>query len=278
MIETPASDQGSVGEKGSKDILFVRHCDDAKPPTRFCDPRWRCSHSQAAGGELLDPCVSPEGCLSATSGSQKFGYDDGLWGRLAAFQPQCAVSSPLCRALQTTGLALQHLQHLGPLKVVCHPDIQDIKAVPLSEKKRAQPVGLVKLREFLKDVPGGVSFDLHLLETSVSMLAARRRDAGLAFEEGLSKGEFCDLSESGKAMEQRLDVFAKWLADREESRIVVITHGGVLRRLLGQSVGHGAGVLCRLSPSGVISGVVDECPQRKPTTSKAKQPGFTNNN
>jgi hypothetical protein len=251
------------------EILFVRTCkaalsaeECAREFAEWHPPEFR----RAFPGR--DPCLSERGACAASTGvpggaGSEGGAEEGLQGGLVpllrCFAPQLIVCSAQSAALQTALLARGEEGSLGGpqqqrrrrlrVPIIVHPGLSlrlDDPWQPPAQQQQQQPqapfLGLDRaaLSERLARhyYPGGggegdnnESVDLSLLPAAVPWF-----DPSLDF----------------KARRKALRLLPAWFASRPESRIMVVTHGPVLKRLTFCKVGHGQYTRARLSEGGEL--------------------------
>ncbi len=242
-----------IAEEAVKRCLLIRHSEDYDPK-RTGPPAEAWQHDKYSY-EGRDPVLTESGVTAAGDGftvdeARRImpgykGVKGGIRGRVNLFAPDLVVSSPLRRALLTTCVACKNLPTEVP--IVAHPDLREIK----SAKKHAVHPGSVK--------PGCHGVPLQVLQHNLSTLS-RGEDVDLSLLHVNEKGEWHPMNETPAESSARVDNFLAWLAKRPERRIIISTHGGVLKLpcLGGKRFLHGEcrqytfdGTCMHLDPEGV---------------------------
>jgi len=185
----------------TKLIWLIRH-GQAEHNKLFAEGR------RAEGAKILDPTLTEEGFGQARE------YCPVLQPALGDDHNKCAeliVCSPLRRTLQTCTTMLGDFMRLNPhIPVILHPDIQESggKLHDCGHPKETV------VAELLNDFPTKVDY---------SLLTPKSHK-----KEGRYKPK-------GENLQARYDDFKRWLAQREESRIIVVAHHNVFLFLSGIS-------------------------------------------
>lgn len=238
----------------SEDYHMVRHALDGAP-----SKLWEGDSFSLMG---RDPVLTDNGVRAAADGFTAKeatavypgykGIKGGVRGKVQAFQPSLVVASPLRRSLLTTVIACEQLALDVP--IVAHPDLREIKSekvhlkTPNHVKPGAHGVPLSLLRETLSKTKRGPDVDLSLLRNE-----NRRSDggggggggstSGGVRGEGGANGSSAKGNESNESNQEswhptnetpqesreRATRFLSWLRERKEKRVVIFTHGGVLK-------------------------------------------------
>jgi len=205
----------------NKIILMVRHTEDYNASrTQFPDKLWENDTFSLQG---RDPVLTANGVLAAADGfteneavSVHPGYKGiigGVRGKVNQFQPTLVVASPLRRSLLTTVIACASLPTHIP--IIAHPNLREIKSVkvhvktPNHVKPGAHGVPLSVLRQTLAVTQRGADVDLSLLSTDVNSWHATGETPTESIDRALA--------------------FLVWLSKRKEKKIMIFTHGGVLK-------------------------------------------------
>ena len=230
-----------LSETGKK-IMFIRHAEDELYNRRDCAERFSDWHSNAVReqseeeGATIDPCLTEHGILELTTGLQdeterrelnQIGYggvQGGLGSHVREFSPQLIVSSPMSRSIQSALVAFDW----STAPVVLHPGLKEIKQ------------DYTKGGTLPKGKPGARCLPLSYLKNA---MAKHPRSSGgktdfSVMEEALDGvDDWFDPNETHETMCEQLNMACEFLLNRPEERIAVLTHGGVLRKILNLVVG-----------------------------------------
>mmetsp|Transcript_36787 Transcript_36787/g.80139 ORF Transcript_36787/g.80139 Transcript_36787/m.80139 type:complete len:646 (-) Transcript_36787:321-2258(-) len=249
LFHAHGDDEGSKPSDKVTQVLLIRHCQDEVLPVeqgRVIAERFEKWHPQAhrdadvpAEG-CKDPCLTELGIRAASNGiedklrcsmNSENGYGGvrgGLRKIIAEFDAELVVSSPLSRAIQTAIVAFDD----SDIPVMVHPDLKELKKdytfggrFPVG-KPGCSGVPASQLRDAIARHPraSGASVDTSLIDQEVWFNPHQKHESQL----------------------ERLEEFVKWLSDRPEQRIAVVSHGGVLRQLLHTELGHGQYIVAEL--------------------------------
>ncbi|KAI0410465.1 histidine phosphatase superfamily [Xylaria grammica] len=172
-------------------------------------------HAQAEHNVFYDYSI-PDAPLTALGKKQAA----ALSLRVSSLQQEAdlIISSPMRRTLQTTrlgwGPAIVRLGGVG--KVICLPELQECGRYPCDT---GSP------RDQLEADPEFAGFNFELLTP-----------------EWNSKEGFWDSEEP--ALENRAKWVRQFLRNRPEKTIVVVAHGGIIRRITAAATGHSAHQWC----------------------------------
>ncbi len=131
-----------------------------------------------------------------------------------AFQPTLIVTSPLRRSLLTAAFACEHLSPSIP--IIAHPNLRELK----SSKVHARTPYHVK--------PGAHGVPFHVLEQTLEN-TPRGGDINLSLIPKGNSDSWHDVGATPDESKERALQFLDWLKRRPEERIVICTHGKVLR-------------------------------------------------
>jgi broad specificity phosphatase PhoE len=159
------------------------------------------------GVELLDPALTKLGREQAQECSKQNILKIPLYGDKIE-RIELIVISPLLRTIQTGEILLRSFLKNNPeVPIVLHPDVQETGSVPCDTGSN-----LKKVREFASNLGANVDFSL-ITNTSHE-----------------KKGRYED---TWPTLQERLNDFVQWLEQRNESRILIVSHHGVLLHLTG---------------------------------------------
>ncbi|KAI0406848.1 histidine phosphatase superfamily [Xylaria palmicola] len=165
-------------------------------------------HAQAEHNVFFDYSIH-DAPLTALGKRQAAALAVHVWDLQA--KADVVVSSPMKRALQTTRIgwapAIDRLG--GPERVVCLPALQETNGYPCDTGSS---------REALEGDPEFAAFNLELLTPDWTC------------KEGF-------WSPAAAALEKRARWVRQYLRDRPEKNIVVVAHGGIIRRIIGSPDG-----------------------------------------
>lgn len=229
-----ASSSSSIAKATTKVCLLIRHTEDADPRLSLQpDKRWQDDAYSLVG---RDPVLTSNGIVAARNGftdeearELRPGYRGvrgGLQSKVMAFQPTLVVTSPLRRSLLTAAFACENCP--GTISFIAHPNLRELKSSkvharsPKHVKPGAHGVPFTVLQETLSRAPCRGNIDLSLVP--------KGRDDG-----------WHDVSATPEESKERALLFLDWLKNRSEERVVIFTHGKVLRlpRFGGISFLHG---------------------------------------
>ena len=202
--------------------LLVRHAEDADPRLSLKpDERWKGDSFSLAG---RDPVLTANGILAARGGFTEQqasqlrpgyrGMRGGIQSKIMAFQPTLIVTSPLRRSLLTTAFACEHISPSVP--IIAHPNLRELK----SSKVHARTPNHVK--------PGAHGVPFHVLEETLKN-TPRGGDINLSLIPKGHDGSWHGVGATPGESKQRALLFLDWLKERPEERIIICTHGKVLR-------------------------------------------------
>jgi broad specificity phosphatase PhoE len=230
---------------------MVRHSEDYNASrTKGPDKLWDGDAFSLMG---RDPVLTENGVRAAADGFTENeatsvypgykGIKGGIRGKLDAFQPTLVVASPLRRSLLTTVIACEHLSSETP--IIAHPHLREIKSekthakTPDHVKPGAHGVPLSVLRDTLRVTKRGPDVDLSLLLDNDDNKGGQcdKGDKGGEGDKGDKSGEGDKSSEDSwhetgatpAESVERAFQFLDWLKHRPERRVMIFTHGGVLK-------------------------------------------------
>jgi len=225
-----------------KMVLVVRHCQDEEyeNPERELAEQFAEWHSDelraenAASGKCRDPVLTEIGVMTASCGISppelrlklnKQGYGGpplGLQSIIESFQPDIVLTSPMARTLQTAMIMTANTKS----QIICNASLKEI-----SKQVKPGSMGIPKseLQKALSTHPEGHRVDLSQLEEV-----------------------WCDPFETREHMKASIASIPSLLLSRPESRIVVVSHGGVCKKLLKSEMGHGQYVVAEVHDTGKL--------------------------
>jgi len=163
---------------------------------------------RAEGTKILDPTLTAKGFAQALEFSPVL---KTALGNSRGKQAELIVCSPLRRTLQTcTTMLGDFMSHNPHIPVILHPDIQEASE---GLHDSAHPKETI-LAEFLNDFPSKVDSSL------------------LTSKSHKKEGRYKATREN---LKERYNDFLRWLAQREEMRIIVVAHHNVFLFLSGIS-------------------------------------------
>jgi len=159
------------------------------------------------GVELLDPALTELGRKQAEECAKKNILKKPLNGDETE-RIQLIVISPLLRTIETGQIVLEYfLRSNLNVPVILHPDIQETGEGPCDTGSSVE-----KVKEFVKIFE--VKVDLSLITETSHIKTGRYKD-------------------TWTTLQKRLNDFVLWLKRRKESRILIVSHHGVLLHLTG---------------------------------------------
>jgi broad specificity phosphatase PhoE len=212
-------------------------------------------HAEAQHNATFDYTI-PDPRLTRNGGKQAQRLKNAIPADALA-NVQLIVSSPLRRTIQTTMLAFNRLFEWQHVPLILRPDLQETGVIPCDIGSPSS----ILCDEF-------PTLTQEINELPANWYMKRQDDA------------------SEHKLKERAQRFLKWLKERPEKVIFVVTHNGFLRHLLGdhfwtygQAVSlHGTPNMSRASStSSVNSGFfAEDAPIHVLSHQQGKQPGFAN--
>eukprot|EP00656_Telonema_subtile_P031357 TRINITY_DN3432_c0_g1_i4.p1 TRINITY_DN3432_c0_g1~~TRINITY_DN3432_c0_g1_i4.p1 ORF type:complete len:484 (-),score=70.94 TRINITY_DN3432_c0_g1_i4:475-1926(-) len=244
---TSLSDYSCDSEEDVVEVCFIRHGVGVQPcqfpDSEETDEHTDCNHHSTA--ELFadwhadsrqhDPSLSQLGFQQCTSGAAcppscgLAGLKGGLQSLAADFQPDLVVCSPLSVCIQSALAAFDNVP------ILVHPSLSTLRKKGLTESGQF-PAGAPKYR-------GSTRSEL--------MDSVLRASAAEVDFEHLPE-EWYDPEADFKQRKAELKQLVPWLSQRPERKIAVVTHGPVIKRILGCKVGHGQYVRSRCFRNGAF--------------------------
>ena len=212
---------GAVGVSSlkMKTVYFIRHSiSEMNEHLQVEGQSWGSPGFSDAG--LYDTKLSKAGLGMVERLNRHLRSGDGLVeGAKGIENADLLVVSPLTRTLQTASMALDG---------ILREDIKSI-VVPCASERLYLSSDCGRSREELqKEYP---QYDYELLDKEEWWYTAQED-----YKEWRPEGSYLTAGEPRDAFEERILRFKRFLKDREEETIVVVTHWGVIKALSGKSL------------------------------------------